>query len=423
MQFNISIIPPMKSAIYSLLTALLFFGCSNMPEVAQKDEIIMPSEIKQCIEENATKSDDTSEEVAQNDESASEAVSDDYQKVSCSSLPKTHLKKSSFKELPKWEKEDYSSALKAFVESCNTKKTQKMYGDLCVKAKNTKNAKEFLQQEFEPYEIKNEKKKNEGLLTGYYEPLLNASLTKHGKYQYPIYNTPDDLITVDLSSIYPALKDYRLRGRLKGKKLVPYYTRKETSSNHINADIICYSDSKLDIFFLEIQGSGRVLLDTGETMFIGFDNQNGHKYRAIGRYLVKIKELKIEDVTLQNIKKWLIAHPDRVDEVLNYNESVVYFEQRDKAATGSLGIELTANRSIAVDQRYIPLGSMLYLDAGKDNMNRVVLAQDTGGAIKGAVRADMFLGYGEEAMNRAGELKAALKLWILLPKNVVVSSL
>lgn len=381
----------------------------------------MSSKIKQCVDDNATNSEENSEEITQNDANSSV----DNPRVLCSSLPKTHLSKSDFKELPNWRNEDFTTALGSFVESCRTKKTQKLYGELCTKAKTVEDAKEFLQREFEPYEIKNENQKEEGLLTGYYEPHLNASLTKHGKYQHPIYNTPSDLITVELSSIYPALKDYRLRGRIKGNKLVPYYTRKETSSNHIEADIICYADSKLDIFFLEIQGSGRVTLDTGETMFIGFDNQNGHKYRAIGRYLVKIKALKLEEISLQTIKKWLLANPSRIDEVLNYNESVVYFEQRDKAATGSLGVELTPERSIAVDQRYIPLGSMLYLNAKseKQNINKVVMAQDTGGAIKGAVRADMFLGHGEDAMNTAGELKAPLKLWILLPKNIEVSRL
>ncbi len=406
--------------IILITTLLVFVACSHKPEVAPKKEIEMSSELKQCVEDNVTKSDDSTEE--EGDDALKE---ENAQRVSCSSLPKTHLIKSDFRELPNWEKEDHDSALNSFVNSCRTKKTQKMYSDICTKAKGVKNPKEFLEKEFEPFEIKNENTKQEGLLTGYYEPHLHASLTKHGKYQYPIYNTPDDLITVELSSIYPALKDYRLRGKLKGNKIVPYYTRKETNSNHINADIICYADSKVDIFFLEIQGSGRITLDNGETMFLGFDNQNGHKYRAVGRYLVKIQALKLEDVSLQNIKKWLDENPSRVDEVLNYNESVVYFEQRDQAATGSLGLELTPNRSIAVDQRYIPLGSMLYLNAKsqKQSMNKVVMAQDTGGAIKGAVRADMFLGHGEEAMNIAGELKAPLKLWILLPKNVQVSSL
>lgn len=334
-------------------------------------------------------------------------------------LPKTHLLESSFDELPNWNDENYDEALENFLNSCNTKQTKDIYPSLCQEAKSVVGAKEFIQHKFSPYEIYEEDGKNEGLLTGYYEPELNGSLTKTIKYKYPIYRTPKDLIIVDLSSIYPDLKNYRLRGKIQGNKLVPYFTREESSSNNIQADVICYTDSKIDLFFLEIQGSGRVKLENNETIFIGYDNQNGHKYRAIGRYLVKIGALDLDSVSLQSIRAWLKVNPQRVDEVLNYNKSVVYFMQRDKPATGSLGLPLTASRSIAVDRRYVPLGSMLYLSAQvKDkSVNKIVLAQDTGGAIKGAIRADLFLGYGEEAMNIAGKLKSPLKLWILLPKN------
>jgi membrane-bound lytic murein transglycosylase A len=155
-------------------------------------------------------------------------------------------------------------------------------------------------------------------------------------------------------------------------------------------------------------------------MFVGYDNQNGHRYRSIGRYLVKINALKLEEVSLQSIKKWLEEHPKRVDEVLNYNDSLVYFKERTQGATGALGLELRAKRSVAIDRKYIPLGSMLYLNAAVDDkmQNRIVFAQDTGGAIKGAVRADLFLGAGDAAMQSAGRLKSPLKLWILLPKTM-----
>ncbi|MBU0721000.1 MltA domain-containing protein [bacterium] len=345
------------------------------------------------------------------DESSAKILFDD--------LPKTYLSKSSFEELPNWGSEDYSAALDSFINSCRSVSTQKLYKELCIKAENTEDAMQFLQGEFDPYKVNTAEGDSQGLLTGYYEPHLQASLTKKEPYIYPIYTTPNDLITVDLSSIYPELKDFRLRGRIEGKKLVPYYTRQESRFDDLDAEVICYTDSKIDRFFLEIQGSGRVTLDTGETMFIGFDNQNGHKYSAIGRYLVQMKELNIEEVSLQSIRAWLLANPHRMDEVLNYNKSVVYFRKTEQAASGSLGLELTPKRSIAVDRRYIPLGSMLYLNAEikEKSISRLVLAQDTGGAIKGPVRADIFLGYGDEAMNFAGELKAPLRLWILLPKN------
>jgi membrane-bound lytic murein transglycosylase A len=133
----------------------------------------------------------------------------------------------------------------------------------------------------------------------------------------------------------------------------------------------------------------------------------------------------MEKISLQTIRTWFKENPSRVDEVLNYNKSMVFFRQKETAASGSLGVVLTPKRSIAVDRNYIPLGSMLYLsaDTKKESVNRVVMAQDTGGAIKGCVRADMFLGYGEEAAEIAGELKAPLKLWILLPKDAKEGSL
>lgn len=332
-------------------------------------------------------------------------------------MPQTSLSKSDFNALPDWEEEEFEQALASFRFSCQSTKTRTLYRELCEEAFLAEDAESFLRQKFRPYKIENHPSQKEGLLTGYYEPLLHGSKTQSDRYRYPLYATPKDLITVDLGAIYPELKHYRLRGRIEGDKLVPYYTRAQ--SEQLDAEVLCYVDSKIERFFLEIQGSGRVLLDTNETLYVGYANQNGHKYSAIGGYLVAIGALEREEVSLQSIKQWLEANPDRVDEVLNSNDSVVYFALREKPASGSLGIELTPKRSVAIDKRYIPLGSMLYLSAPikEEHFSRIVLAQDTGGAIKGAVRADLFLGYGEEAMETAGELKAPLQLWILLPKQ------
>jgi membrane-bound lytic murein transglycosylase A len=334
-------------------------------------------------------------------------------------LPKTKLLSSDFDELPNWNEENYADALENFINSCKSGRTKKLYKDLCEEAKGISDAKEFFVTNFEPFEVHAEDGDDKGLLTGYYEPYLRGSLTKHDQYIYPIYKTPKDLITVDLSSIYPDLKHYRLRGRIEDNKLVPYYTRQESQQQEIDAEIICYVDDKVDLFFLEVQGSGRVLLDNNETIFIGYDNQNGHRYKSIGKYLVEEGEIALEDISLQSIRAWFKENPDRVDEVLNYNDSLVYFREKSQAATGSLGLELTPKRSIAVDRRYIPLGSMLYCDASQENVkfSHIVQAQDTGGAIKGANRADMFMGFGDEAREIAGELKAPLKLWIFLPKD------
>ena len=342
-------------------------------------------------------------------------------KVVLNHYEKTNLKESSFEKLKLFSEEDFDSVVAHFRSNCQFSKVKKIYGEVCQKLEDVNNSKEFILENFKPYEIVSNKDDDKGLLTGYYEPLIHASLHKSSKYSYPIYATPQDLVTVDLSSIYPELKNYRLRGRLQGNKLVPYYTRAQSAFNDMNASVICYCDSKIDKFFLEIQGSGKVLLDDNSTMNVGYDNQNGHKYKAIGRYLVKIGALTMDEVSLQSIRSWLEANPQRIDEVLNYNDSLVFFSKREKGATGALGIELTPKRSVAVDKRYIPLGSMLYLssDINGDKIEKIVFAEDTGGAIKGAVRADYFLGSSNEALEIAGHLKSPLKLWILLPKDKV----
>ncbi len=355
--------------------------------------------------------------------------------LDCDACIKTTVQKSSFSELPDFYSENFDDVLKVFKKNCQTQKAYQIYHSLCRQAETVHNAKAFIINNFEAYHITNKRrksKKHRGLLTAYYETQINASLKQTERYKYPIYATPKDLVVVDLSSIYPELKNYRLRGRIEKNKLVPYYTRAEMKFTDLNAPVLCYCDSKIDRFFLEVQGSGIAKLDDNSTMYIGYDNQNGHKYRAIGKYLVKQKELKLEDVSLQSIIEWLHNHPSRIDEVLNYNSSLVFFSKRDQGATGALGIELTPMRSIAVDKRYILLGSMLYLSAdlqeeksskkektSKNRMNRIVFAQDTGGAIKGNIRADLFAGNGEKAALFAGHLKAPLQLWLILPKKRV----
>lgn len=339
-----------------------------------------------------------------------------HQPLVLENYPKSVFTQSSFEALPLWEDEEYDKALDTFIKSCRSSKTRSLYKELCIQAPLAQDPKRFLQSHFLPYKIAKEKK---GVLTGYYEPQLHCAKEQTQYYRYPIYETPKDLIEVDLSSVYPELKHYRLRGRLKGSKLIPYFDRKESKVEELNASVICYTDSKIDKFFLEIQGSGRLLLDTNETLFVGYDNQNGHRYRAIGRYLVEIGALQKEEVSLQSIRAWLEANPSRIDEVLNYNRSLVFFKQRDQKATGALGLELTPQRSVAIDRKYIPLGAMLYLSSTVEDeeIAGLVLAQDTGGAIKGAVRADLFLGYGEDAMQVAGKLNAPLDLWLLLPRQ------
>ena len=309
----------------------------------------------------------------------------------------------------------FSEILPLFQKNCLSKKAQKLYGNLCNKSLHVKDPKKFFSDNFELYKVTTEKS-DTGLLTGYYEASLNGSKKKHGKYSYPVYKVPKDLIEVKLSSIYPELSKYRLRGRLDGNKLIPYFKRKD--AKQLDADVICYVDDKISLFFLEVQGSGRIILDNNKTIYVGYADQNGYKYRSIGKYMIDKGYIKKEDISMQSIRKFLETHPNKRDEILNYNKSMVFFREKNKPATGALGIVLTPMRSIAVDRSKIPLGGMYFFKADtKKDLKGAVFAQDVGGAIKGAIRADLFCGYGDKAEKLSGSLKAPLKLWIFLPKR------
>jgi len=334
-------------------------------------------------------------------------------------LKNVNFIKTSFSNTPGLQQQNYDEFLNNFIHNCKSTKGQKIYKNLCQKALHVTDAKLFLMNNFTPYLIENKRGKSKGLLTGYYEAQLHGSLQESDKYKYPIYATPRDLVVVDLSSIYPQLKSYRLRGRIQNNRVVPYYSRKESKLNDLNASVICYCDSKIDRFFLEVQGSGEVNLDDNSTFYIGYDNQNGYKYKSIGKYLVQKGEIPLENISLQSIRQWLEEHPSQIDEVFNHNPSLIFFSKRDKGATGALGLQLREKSSIAVDKKYIPLGNMLYLSSnlGNERFNKIVFAQDTGGAIKGPLRADLFLGSGDKALNTAGRLKSPLKLWLLVPNK------
>ena len=311
---------------------------------------------------------------------------------------------------------NYNEVLQSYKKNCTTKKAQLLYGDLCRNCDGIEDAKSFFQNNFELVHVKAKKK---GLLTGYYEPLLYGSLVKTQKYTYPLYEKPKDLVDVDLSSLYPKLKHYRLRGRLVDGKVVPYFTRKVIKERGIDAHVLCYCNSQIDRFFLEVQGSGRVQLDDNTTLFVGYSDQNGYKYRSIGKYLIEKGAIKRRDISLQTIASWLKRHPKKRDEVLNFNQSFVFFRKKQHSATGALGVVLTPYRSLAVDRKYIPLGSMVYLKTfinGKV-FHKIVFAQDTGSAIKGEQRADIFLGSSYHAKEIAGKLQAPLDIWIMRPKE------
>lgn len=325
-----------------------------------------------------------------------------------------------FDELDGFYDDDLSLALEVFKKDCHGSKRFKMFKNICQKAQVSNDAEAFFTSNFSAYKLLNNNGLDKGVITGYYEPLLHGSLTKSKEFAYAIYKTPKDMITVDLSKVYPALKKYRLRGKIVGNKLIPYESRKDMLKNK-NLEPICYVNSKVDLFFLQIQGSGKVQLEDGTILNIAYANQNGRRYKSVGKYMLKKGYIGNTTASLQGMKEFFAKNPDKVDEILNHNDSYVFFRNSKKGASGSLGTQLTAKRNLAVDRKYIPLGMPVFISTSnpvtRTKINQLMVAADTGGAIKGEIRADFFWGYGQEALKYAGKMKEQGKLYILVPKE------
>jgi len=307
--------------------------------------------------------------------------------------------------------ENFDALLDLFKEDCKAPMSQRVYANVCKQALLVKDAKAFFKNSFELQKI--EPNEQRAMLTGYYEPLLLGSLTKTERFKYPVYAKPKDLVKIVGETNKP------MRGRLVKGKMHPYYTRAEISKRKLKAEVLCYVDDKIDLFFMEVQGSGRVQLNDGKVIFIGYSDTNGHPYKSLGREMINRGIFaSVDEVSLQSIRAWLVAHPHEIDGLLNTNPSYVFFRTMQQSATGSLGLVLTPERSVAVDKNYIALGSLLVVRSHSDiyHVDKFVFAQDTGGAIKGPNRADMFMGHGERAQWVAGQLKGPLEIWMMQPK-------
>lgn len=288
----------------------------------------------------------------------------------------------------------------------------------------------FFEARLQPYLLTNPDASTRGLITGYYEPLLQGSRTRTPQFSEAVLGVPKDLLTIDLSSVLPELKNLRLRGRLQGNKVVPYYPRAEIAKREqLYADrVLLWVDDAVELFFLQIQGSGRVKLPDGSLVRLNYADQNGHPYRSLGQELIERGELKAEQASMQGIQAWARANPEKLNEMLNTNPSYVFFREvlakgrPDDGPEGALGVPLTAERSIAVDPRHVPLGAPVFLSTTRPNssdpLRRLMLAQDTGGAIRGVVRADFFWGFAAEAGAQAGRMRQSGQMWVLLPPGI-----
>lgn len=359
-----------------------------------------------------------------------------------------YLKPVAYADVPGFAADHLASALPALQKSCvriATKKPDMSFGPkdfaghyadwqaacrLLPAAADDAGARGYFTANFNAYQVYGAAGPD-GLFTGYYEPRLQGSLTKHGAYTVPLYSRPNDLITVNLGDFKPELKGETIVGRVDKQNLVPYYTRAaiEKGALSLQKNEIVWVNNAVDAFFLHIQGSGEVSLDSGEVLHVGFAAQNGRAYTAIGRELIKRGALAKENVSMQNIRAWLEAHPDQAAEVMNINESYVFFRKLDGAGPlGAEGVALTPERSLAVDRKKLPYGAPVFVDAAAPEganadaarFQQLMVAQDTGGAITGAVRGDVFWGAGEKATRVAGMMKSPGHDYILLPKSVTV---
>ncbi len=361
--------------------------------------------------------------------------------------PELRLEPVSFAELPGWREDDPLPALPAFRRSCavfekrdpgrpmGAKPEFGTIGDwqaVCREAAalpaDGTALRRFFEARFTPYRI-TDRGEPEGLFTGYYEPLLRGSTTPDERFRYPLYRRPPELVTVELGGFDPELDGKRIAGRLESGRLLPFPDRAAIEAGALAGRglELLWVDDPIALFFLHIQGSGQIQLTDGRRIRVGYAGWNGRKYYAIGRALIERGAIPKERMSLFAIRDWLEANPGEAQALMNRNPSYVFFRELtglDAASgpPGTMGVPLAPGRSLAVDRRFLPLGSPLWLDTtaptpeGEVPLRRLMVAQDTGGAIKGPVRGDVFWGTGELAEYLAGHMKQPGRLYILLPK-------
>lgn len=351
------------------------------------------------------------------------------------------LQPAAFDALSGWNEDHVAAAIPALLKSCARRLTQPATALVgpdgiggtvadwrlpctaaaAVPAGDDQAARQYFEAWFEPWLATNNGAAD-GLFTGYYEPLLDGARHKGGVNQTPLLRRPADLVMVQLGLFRPEWRGERIAGRVVDGSLLPYPTRAEIERGALDRDRLAlyWVADPVDAFFLEVQGSGKVRLSDGTLVSLGYDGQNGRPYVSIGKLLIERGELTKEQVSLDAIKAWIRTHPERGKALLDDNPSYVFFREI-KGATpiGAEGAVLTAGRSLAIDRAFLPLGVPVWLDLQNDNepLRRLVIAQDTGGAIRGPVRGDLYWGFGREAERAAGGMKARGRYFLLLPKK------
>ncbi len=353
----------------------------------------------------------------------------------------------SFSTLPGWESTQALASLRTFQRSCRYVLKQnpnrsmgnrwfelqaKDWQPVCTAATALKTesetvAKQFFETWFQPMEF-TKKKALTGLFTGYYLPAISASLTKSKDYPVPIYGVPSNLIQINLNDFDPKLPARQLLGRLNNNRMLPFYSREEIDQGAIadTAPVIAYAANPIDRLLIEIQGSAILNLTDGTQRSLGYAAKNGLPYTAIGRVLIERHILPAKKVSIQSIRAYLESHPEEQADIIHKNRSFVFFQiLENKGAIGTQGTHLTQGYSLAVDPDWVPLGTPVWLSTtypdphsdAQHPLHRLMIAQDTGGAIRGTVRGDVYWGNGNDAAAIAGKMKSTGRYWLLVPKT------
>ena len=341
-------------------------------------------------------------------------------------------------ELRAWPGEGVGESWSAWLTSCSVLVNRPLWRPLCEAAQvlgeqpDEANVLDYFRTNFQPWQLVNADGSRTGMVTGYYEPIIKGSRTRSAQYTWPIYGRPTDLVVHDAPEAAPQLKNYGMRGRWAGDKWVPYWSRAqiEAQGGRLNAPVLFWAQDPIDLFFMQVQGAGRIDLPDGTRVRLAYAEKNGHPYQSIGRWLVDRGELTLEKASMENIRGWARKNPQRLKELMNANPSYIFFRELPDSSSGPVGalnVPLTEGRSIAIDPQTTALGVPVFLQTTHPlslrPLDRLVMAQDTGSAIKGAVRADFFWGLGPQAGQLAGKMKQSGRMWMLLPNGVLPQQL
>lgn len=338
--------------------------------------------------------------------------------VACAEQSALRYRAVSFADLPGWEQDDLAGVGQALRRSCT--KPAVVMRDVCAALPATdQNLRPYFTAYFTPWQIITNTG-DTGLFTGYYAPELRASPTRHDAYQTPVYGIPRDLVMADLGAFKSELQGQQVTGRVEGGRFVPYPARAAITQHGVDAPVLAWARDPIDVFILQIQGSGRLVFEDGTSLDVGYAGQNGRPYVAIGKLLKAQGAFPEGKVTMPRIREWLETHPEEQAALLAGNPSYVFFRPMVGTATGAQGVVLTPERSLAVDAQMIKLGTPVWLAIEHPEggvLQRLMVAQDTGGAIKGALRGDVYWGYGAQAAQRAGIMQSIGRAYIMWPRT------